>query len=287
MWGWIMRRYELSQRQFDLISELLPENGHRGGQWKDHRTILNAIFWRLRSGSQWREIPERYGPWQTVYERFCRWRDDGTLDRILACLQLKLNDEGLLDPDLWLVDGSNIRASRSAAGATEKKNRPLEPEDHALGYSRGGFGTKIHLVADSNGTPLAFELSAGEAHESKYLESVLEKVNIPSSTAGRRRRRPNSLACDKGYSAPRIREYLKGRGIRVVIPKRSNEKYRRKDFDSKTYKKRNAVERCFGWMKENRAVETRFEKLAVSFEADIKFAFIQRYVRLIDSSDTT
>ena len=78
--------------------------------------MLNGIFWILHTGAQWRELPERYGPWKTVYGRFRRWSDEGLLDRILQRLQLRLDEEGRIDLDLWLIDGSSVRASRSAAG---------------------------------------------------------------------------------------------------------------------------------------------------------------------------
>jgi len=116
-----MRRYELTDEQHELIGDLLPRNGKRGGQWNDHRTTLNGMFWILHSGAQWREMPERYGRWQSVYDRFNRWRKDGTVDRILRRLQMRLDKEGRIDWDLWCIDGTNVRASRSAAGARELK----------------------------------------------------------------------------------------------------------------------------------------------------------------------
>lgn len=116
-----MRRYELSESQFKLIADLLPTNSGRGGKWNDHRTTLNGIFWILHSGAQWRELPERYGKWQSVYDRFNRWRRDGTIDRILERLQFKLNEEGYIDLDTWSIDATVVRASRSAAGARKKK----------------------------------------------------------------------------------------------------------------------------------------------------------------------
>jgi transposase len=112
-----MRRYELTEEQYELIADLLPRNGRRGGQWNDHRTTLNGIFWILHTGAQWREMPERYGKWQSIYDRFARWRRDGTLDAILRRLQMRLDQEGRIDWDLWCIDGTNVRASRSAAGA--------------------------------------------------------------------------------------------------------------------------------------------------------------------------
>ena len=124
-----MRRCELTDEQFELIGDLLPANGKRGGQWNEHRRTFNGIFWILHSGAQWREMPERYGKWKSVYDRFARWRKDGTIDRILHRLQMKLDKEGRIDWDLWCIDGTNVRASRSAAGAgaskTPRKNRRI------------------------------------------------------------------------------------------------------------------------------------------------------------------
>lgn len=116
-----MRRYELADEQWELIWDLLPSNkGQRGCPWKDHRTILNALLWVLRTGAPWRDLPERYGPWQTVYDRFRRWQREGLFDAILERLQIRLDAEGRIDWDLWCVDGSSIRASRAAAGGGKK-----------------------------------------------------------------------------------------------------------------------------------------------------------------------
>ena len=116
-----MRRYELSDEEWELIKDLLPANhGQRGRQWKDHRDILNAIFWVLRTGAPWRDLPERFGAWQTIYDRFWRWRRDGLFDKVLERLQIRLDAEGKIDWDLWCVDGSSIRASRAAAGGGKK-----------------------------------------------------------------------------------------------------------------------------------------------------------------------
>ena len=117
-----LRRYELTEEQFALIADLLPANGSRGGQWKDHRSVVNGIFWILHTGAQWRELPERYGKWQTIYDRFRRWQHDGTLDHILERLQMRLDADGRIDFDLWCVDATPIRASRSAAGGGKKRS---------------------------------------------------------------------------------------------------------------------------------------------------------------------
>ncbi len=164
---------------------------------------------------------------------------------------------------------------------------PGEPEDHALGRSRGGFGTKVHLLVDGNGIPLAASLSAGQAHESKYVESLLGSVKLKRSGRGRPRRRPVRLVGDKGYSIPRVRRYLRRRGIKAVIPRKKNERRGTRPFDKETYRKRNVIERCVSWLKESRRLATRFEKLATTFLAMVKLAMIQRCFRVYDSSDRT
>ena len=141
-----MRRYELTDEQFELICDLLPLNGKRGGQWKDHRTTLNGIFWILHAGAQWREMPERYGKWQSIYDRFNRWRKDGTIDRMLQRLQMKLDKDGRIDWDLWCIDGTNVRASRSAAGAGEIKTRRNRQITHWAAAEAGGEANSTWLL---------------------------------------------------------------------------------------------------------------------------------------------
>nr|WKN34497.1 IS5 family transposase [Tunicatimonas sp. TK19036] len=117
-----MRRYELSDEHWDKIADLFPSNeGKRGAPWQNHRQILNGMLWVLCSGAPWRDLPERYGSWKTVYDRFRRYRKEGMFDRILACLQLQLNEEGLIDYHLWEVDSTTVRAHKSTAGAGRKR----------------------------------------------------------------------------------------------------------------------------------------------------------------------
>ena len=120
-----MRRYELSDGEWGLIEDLLPKSkpGSRGRRWRDHRQVLNGVFWVLRSGSSWRDLPERYGPWRTCYGRFVRWRRDGTFGRMLSRLHSLLEAEGLIDWELFCVDGTNVRAAKAAAGARRKRGR--------------------------------------------------------------------------------------------------------------------------------------------------------------------
>lgn len=121
----------MSEAQWRLVEGVLPANGKRGGQWRPHRELLNAMFWKLNTGAGWRDLPERYGPWQSVYDRFRRWERDGTFARILDALHLRLDELGRIDWETWCVDGSNIRAGRAAAGA--KKGARNKPSDAPMG----------------------------------------------------------------------------------------------------------------------------------------------------------
>lgn len=121
-----MRRYELSDRQWVRIAHLLsrPRRGRRPGRPPaDDRPIVNGILWILHTGAPWRDLPERYGPWSSVFRRFNRWRRDGTWTRIATSLLDELDDRGEIDRDLWCVDGTIVRASRAAAGASKRRQR--------------------------------------------------------------------------------------------------------------------------------------------------------------------
>ena len=117
-------RAEITDKAWKQIAPLLPENGQRGGQWQDHRKVVRGILWKLRTGAPWRDLPERYGPWQTCYDRFVRWRRDDTWDRLLEHLQTKSDAVGEVE---WVVsvDSSVVRAHQHAAGA---RARPSEED---------------------------------------------------------------------------------------------------------------------------------------------------------------
>ena len=122
-----VRRYELTDAEWAVIAPLIPAAASTGRPQRPAREVFNGIFWILRSGSPWRDLPERYGPWQSVYHRFNSWRREGVIDRILEALQIRLDENGYIDWDLWCVDGSSVRASKAAAGAG-KKGAPKSPE---------------------------------------------------------------------------------------------------------------------------------------------------------------
>ena len=131
-----MYRFDLTDAEWERIASFFPDRYHHGKAghpWKDHRPRVNGILWHLHTGAPWPDTPERYGSWQTVYDRFNRWRKDGTWARILDALLLQLDRDGFIDRDLWCFDGAISRAHVSAAGA-KKKSGPRA----AAGRRRGG-----------------------------------------------------------------------------------------------------------------------------------------------------
>jgi transposase len=164
----------------------------------------------------------------------------------------------------------------------QKKGAAASASNEALGRSRGGFGTKIHLLCDANGHPLHAHLTAGQTHESTGLVELLagcsvigDEQDVPIQ--------PVALAGDKGYRADWIDAYLLEQGINPVIPSKINEDRaaRPVEFNREQYCRRNIIERLIGWLKECRRICTRFEKLAANFLGMLKMAFIQRYLKLM------
>ena len=116
---------ELTDTSWAVIEPLLAANGRRGKQRKDHRTVINGILWKLRTGAPWRDLPERYGPWKSVDDRLVRWRQDGTWDRLLAQVQTKSDAVGEV---VWEVsiDSTSVRAHQHAAGARKRRAKADE-----------------------------------------------------------------------------------------------------------------------------------------------------------------
>lgn len=118
----VVRRHELSDAEWTVLSRLLPSSGTAGRPRSDDRVVLNGIVWKLRTGSAWRDVPERYGSWQTLYTRFRRWALDGTFSRMLRAIQAERDAAGDIQ---WLVsvDSTIVRAHQHATGG--KRGRPI------------------------------------------------------------------------------------------------------------------------------------------------------------------
>jgi len=113
-----MNRGDFTNEQWEQLKEVLPPQKPRTGRPAiDHRQVMNGILWVLRTGAPWRDLPERYGKWTTIYSRFQRWRKQGVWDEILAKLQTIKSREQAIDWELHFIDASIVRVHRHAAGA--------------------------------------------------------------------------------------------------------------------------------------------------------------------------
>lgn len=181
------------------------------------------------------------------------------------------------------------RPQKGAAPGDELEDRERAADRQALGRSRGGLTTKVHLACDGRGLPLAVLVTPGNANDSTAFDAVLDAVRVPRAGVGRPRRRPDAVIADKAYSSRAIRQTLRRRGIRAVIPERADQKANRMRrgraggrppaFDRDLYKARNVVERCFNRLKQFRAIATRFDKLADRYKAGIRLASLILWLR--------
>ncbi|MFC4327330.1 IS5 family transposase [Streptomyces andamanensis] len=276
-----MRRHELTDESWAVIGPLLAPP-RMGRPVRDRRQVVNGILWKLSTGAAWRDLPERYGPWKTVYERFRRWSADGTWDRLLAHVQQHSDAVGAVDWTVVCVDSTAVRAHQHAAGARKGgQDRPGE----AIGRSRGGLTTKIHLACDGQGRPLAFTVTAGNVNDCTQFEQVMARISVRRCGPGRPRTRPERVAADKGYSSTKIRTYLRRRGIKAAIPERTdqiNGRLRRGEslcrLDRAAYRRRNVVERCFNRLKHNKALATRYDKRARHYQAMVTLACLRLWL---------
>ncbi|MFB8243307.1 IS5 family transposase [Kitasatospora purpeofusca] len=283
----MVRRHELSDAEWAVLSRFLPASGVAGRPRSDDRLVLNGIVWKLRTGTSWRDVPERYGSWQTLYTRFRRWALDGTFSRMLRAIQAEKDAAGDID---WLVsvDSTVVRAHQHATGGKRGPSTGDEAGDHALGRSRGGLSTKLHLACDGRGRPLGFVLTGGNANDCTRLEAVLEDIRVPRVGPGRPRTRPDHVVADKGYSSRRIRAYLRRRGIPHTVPERVDQALGRLNrgsrggrppgFDRQIYRLRNVVERCFNRLKQWRGLATRYDKTRESYQAAVTIASILLWI---------
>ena len=212
------------------------------------RQTIEGIFYRLRVGCPWRDLPEIFGSWNAIYKRFNDWSRKGKLGAIFKTL--------VMEPELeWeFIDGSIVKAHQHSSGAAQG-------EETAIGKSVAGNTTKIHMAVDAFGLPIHFRLTGGEVHECK--EALQLVAELPTA---------DYIVADKGYDCEELRTKIKDKKAIPVIPRKSNSKVGNNDMDWCIYKYRHLVENVFARLKHVRAIATRYDKLKRNFEGSLALA---------------
>lgn len=117
-----MRRHELTDAEWKLIEPLLPRNEGRGRPWRNHREVINGILWILSTGATWRDLPQRYGAWQTAYDRYRYWQRNGTWDKLLKTLNVRTDEQGRINWESFGIDTSILTRKRAVSTQQQDGN---------------------------------------------------------------------------------------------------------------------------------------------------------------------
>ena len=221
---------ELTQAQYDRIAPYLPVQ--RGNVSLSNRQVLNAILYVAEHGCKWRGLPPRFGNWHTIYTRMNRWSKNGVLDQVFEHLQreqmVRIKIEAVS------MDSTIVKVHPDGTGAL-KKNGP-----QAIGKSRGGWTTKIHMVAADARTAITFSLSPGQAHDAPEGRKLLNRL-------GQQHDHP-SLLMDRAYEGNETRQLALALGFTPVVPPLAT-RVEPWQYDRHMYKRRNEIERLFRRLK--------------------------------------
>jgi transposase len=225
----------------------------RGQPGRNDRKFLEALHFFTVHNLTWRALPATFGCWNSIWKRFWRLSQTGVFEAFFQLLAGTSQTAHLVQ----MLDSTVVRAHVSAAGAKGGQ------KNQALGRSRGGFSSKIHLKTDFDGLPIGFHLTGGEVSDSTQLATSLDIG--PDIT-------PRAAMTDKGYDSQSNRAACRERGIVPVIPHRSNAKNKPNFFPKKLYRGRARIEQVIGKLKRFKRIAMRCEKTATNYAAFVAFA---------------
>ena len=246
--------------EWAIVEAFLTTPSSQGGRPPgDHRRVLDGVLWINRTGAPWRDMPEAFGNWNSVWRQFRRWCLSGVWDVVLQALA---DSGGELDA-LQMIDSTTSRAHRCAAG--EKGG-----QFQALGRSRGGFTTKIHLRCNAAGLPIGVVLSDGAAHDVTAYDELMAQRDSD----------PGAMLADKAYDSDTIRHDLRDRGTTPEIPTKRNRKVQH-SVSKRLYALRSRIECFIGHLKEQRRIATRYDKTASSFLGFVLLGCIRLWAKFV------
>lgn len=249
------RPFELPEKLWDRIEPILPVrrsvSGKRGRPVKTlDRDVLEGVFWILRTGAQWHQLPGCYPPRSTTHARFQELVRGGFFSQLVQTLGAELLSAGLLDVSECFIDGMFAPAKRGGQG---------------VGKTKRGKGSKIMMLADAGGLPLGAHVSCASPHETKLVNSTLERRFVE--------RLPIRLIGDGAYDSDWLDERLAGEGIELIAPHRCN-RVKPVTQDGRVlrrYSRRWKIERLNAWLQNYRRLVTRFERILANFIAMLLF----------------
>ena len=245
-----MIRTVLTDAQWAVIApHCLGRECDPGRTGPDPRRFVEAVLWISRTGCPWRDLPEEFGRWNSVFKRFRRWVRADAFYRMFRVLAEDA------DFEYTMIDGSIVKVHRHGQGAKGGL------KSQAIGRSRGGITTKIMALTDALGNLIDFRLLPGQAHDLRGTAALIEGLTC------------DQFLADRAFDANWLREALTSAGIEPVIPPKSNRRFPA-EFDRHTYKWRHLVENFFGKLKEYRGIAMRSCKTDDSFKAFISLAAI-------------
>lgn len=251
----------MNDEEWAIFAPLLTTASSCGGRPpRNHRHRLDGILWICRTGAPWRDLPAVFGKWNSVWKQFRRWCESGVWDLLLQALA---DGGGALDM-LQMIDSTVIRAHRCATGER------TEAQNQALGRSRGGFSTKIHVRCNAAGLPIGVVLSEGEAHDVTAYDGLMQQRDSD----------PGAMLADKGYDSDAIRHDVRDSGATPEIPTRSNRTVQY-SVSKPLYALRSRIECFIGHLKEQRRIATRYDKLATSFVGFVLLGCIRIWARFV------
>ena len=246
---------QTAAKQYAKIRPFLPVQ--RGNVRIPNIAIINAVLYVLENGCKRRALPERFGKWQMVYARFRRWSRSGMLERLFAALREPHAPGG--DANCFGLDSTGAEVHPDGTGA-RKTNGP-----QSIGKLRGGWYAKIRMVSASDRQAMIFRLSGGQANDAPEGRALPESWVNPVAGA--------PLAMDRAYEGDETRRLVRDIGMTPVVPPKTNRKAER-EYDRKTYKLRNEIERLFRRFKGYRRLFTRFDKLDATYRGFLNLAAV-------------